>query len=553
MMRPSCERNASPGSNVIGAQRRARLWIVALLGGLLLSCGPQNAAAQTSEQERQRELVDRLLRELIQAELSKQDELTKPGNTQNLPPRPVNTAPVTANINRVRQLLDSFATEASRLTVAMSTNRNRNDNLRAHQHEALQFRARSAVVAQKASQTTNVQTIATEFESLDRDWRLLNTRLSQIHDVDNTTRQHIQRLNEIDQELCDLLKVRPQLNRSELLTKTTALVVDLRNLLEDIQIELDNAPNRTELLLAGGRLQQQARQVSTIVAENGDYDNIAEEYKRFRNLWGQFAANLRSHNNRYLERSVRRVRDVDNAIHDLLWLPRGIDRLQLLHLTQVLERDVDQFFNRSPLRLLINLPTPQAVLPTASEFYGVCEHFRDVVSRDEDQAELITSYHYIESSWRGFYNLFQHMQSDAAKHVLTEIEQSLAALRNALQIQETVDRGELVRLAAAMENLAETLEFDSRTWLNRRRDSRSRRPAAQELEGFAAAAKSFHENAVKGGSIQQLRTDSDALFERWERVKGVIAQCDTVDRAHLDHLASRINPVLVELRTRLVL
>src|SRR5690606_37709322 len=98
---------------------------------------------------------------------------------------------------------------------------------------------------------------------------------------------------------------------------------------------------------------------------------------------------------------------------------------------------------------------------------------------------------YIDEAWSEFKQLFMHMESEPAKQVLTQIEQSIVALRNALQVNDSLDRSQLTELAATLENLSEHLQFDSRSWLSRERDN-IRRPAEQELAALVAASKQFH-------------------------------------------------------------
>ena len=64
---------------------------------------------------------------------------------------------------------------------------------------------------------------------------------------------------------------------------------------------------------------------------------------------------LRNSDNRYVERQVRYLVDADNIVQQYLWLENKSDRNQLRQTAIALMRDVDEFYNRTPLKLLLNV------------------------------------------------------------------------------------------------------------------------------------------------------------------------------------------------------
>jgi hypothetical protein len=327
----------------------------------------------------------------------------------------------------------------------------------------------------------------------------------------------------------------------------------LQNLREDIELELEPSDARNQLVLTTQKLQQQAEHITYIVNDQADYDTIVSEYKRFQELWYPHAAKLRPVENPYVERNVRRIAQNNRTVHELLYLPQQVDPSQLLYLTNVLKKQVDEYFTRAPLKLLIELPTPEQALPTANEFYGMVENFADCVESGNNRSELIDAFRYIDGSWQSFDRVFRPIKSQKAQVVLNQIEESINALRDGLYIEkERFDSSAAVELAASLVNHAEHIEYEANRWLNKRRPP-YRAEAQEALGAFITKSRKFHESLVREIPVSQLRKDCLDVYEQWRKVYGFISKCDTEERPELGRLASRTTPALVELRTILEL
>lgn len=523
------------------------LWVLAM-GGVIVAVSPSRVAAQVNTQRES--IVDQLLRSLIESELEKRQNAR--AATRIPDPAPTSLSGGAPDVRQTQQILADVAQEANRLTNTLNAEQNRNPAIRPLMNDVLQARARATVLAQQSSRNVDPQQLQIDLKELDRTWRLIAYRLGRIPNLSTEARGSIAKLNQYEQQLRDLFKVTPQVDHRGLFQQTASLSSSLSHLLEDIEIELDQAADLNKLLIEGRRVEQQARQLLNLVADEEPYDVLVKQFQKFQEQWYPFAGRLRPFENRYIERSVRRVSSIENGMHETLLLPRRLDRQQLVHLTGVLQKDVNTFFTRAPLKLLIELPNPELVLSTADEFYGVCDNFIDCVQRGEEGQNLIGCFQYIEEGWQSFNRVFRPIKSDAAQHVLTEIEQSIYALRQELQLQEPFDRRLAADLAAALENLSETLDADTQAWLSKDRPS-FRAQAMRDSAAFAAATHRFHESILAGASPNQLRTEISELYDQWRRVYSYISQCQTSDRAHLGRMASRITPTLVELRTMFAL
>lgn len=541
-------------AGVIHLARRA----FRLLAGLgLVAClfvlaapAPLLAQAPASAKERRQRIVDDVLKGLRDSMMDNFDEHIglRPDQAE------ATARPDSESVLRpIRTSLAAFAEESQRLVAGLNNDLDYIPGIRPLLGDAIKIGAGSAVLNEKAKQASNRQVLAPEFETLDRQWRALSYRLRQVQNLDRVCLQRVDKLDELDRTLCDAFRIQKQVNRRDLAARTSSIASGLQNLREDIELELEPSENRNLLVLTTQKLQQQAEHIAYIVNDQADYETIVSEYKRFQDLWYPHAAKLRPIENPYVERNVRRIAQNNRAVHELLWLPQQIDPSQLLYLTTVLRKQVDEYFTRAPLKLLIELPSSEQALPTANEFYGMVENFADCVQSGNSRSELIDAFRYIDGSWQSFDRTFRPLKSQKAQVVLNQIGESVNALRDGLYIQkERFDSSAAVELAASLANHAEHIEYEAGRWLAKRRPP-YRDEATAATQAFIAKSRKFHESLVRGTNIGQLRKDCADLYEQWRTVYGFISKCDTEHRPELGRLASRTTPVLVELRTILEL
>ncbi len=507
-----------------------------------------------------REDVDDLLRQLIEQELQRRDQDRRDLNDPRQPD-PARAAPArltrpTREMEEAQRVLGNVARDADQLAVLLTEDMRRVPGIRPYLDDVLRLRARVTLLADRSRRIYDHRDILPDLRELDQEWRLLSYRLAQLRGLDSRTISQIQRLNTYAKELGRAFEISPQLDRQALLQKTAALSADLHNLMDDINIEVPRSQQQIDLLLRGRRIEQQARLVASTVAETGDYQKVITQYREFQRVWYPFATDLRPLNNRYLERGVRRVNDVDSAIQELLWMPQQIDRDKLLYLSSVLKRDVDDFFVRAPLKLMIELPNADQVLVVADEFYGVCENFADVVKREEDVQRMVDAYHFIEDAWRSFSTTFRPIKSTAAQQVLAEIGNNIVALGNALQVHgggydSGYDEKHALEIAASLDNLARHLENDIGLWLSVRTVN-FRDYVLRDSAQFRQTAQRIHEMLTRQADEADVAREADLLARDWARVYEHIQRCNTAEKPHLMRLASEISPQVVELRTILV-
>lgn len=529
-----------------------RAWLPVAVAVVALGMAAGPARAQVGPLSRPGGSDD-LLRRLIESELARRADEFKPSGTLPLPPRPddprlVGTPGV--GIDAVRRLLGDYAAEASRLASDLNNELDRFPAIRLTMTDVLKVRARAALLAQDSLRATDPQQIAPSFAELDRLWRTVSFKLGQLRGVNPAIMQSLTRLDAINQRVGESIQVRPQLDTVELMRQTAALAADLGNLIDDIEIELAQAPERQQLLLDGRRLEQQVRQVTATAYQRPEYDAIAREYALFRNQWQPYAARLMRYDSRYMQRSLQRIAAADQSINQLLWLPQELDRSQVALLSTKLRANIDDFFRRATLRLLVSLPGGN-YLPVSDAFYGSVENFASEVESGANAGSLLDAFGYVDSSWREFDGLFRQIESPAAQQLLGEIGQTVGALRVAMRVEGGLDNRATAESAAAIEALADQLERSVGYWLSYNQVP-FRNDALRETAGFHAAARRLHAAVSSGRQPPELRNEVNALFDAWLRTHDYVGRCNTREREQILGISSRITPLLVELQTQVM-
>lgn len=459
-------------------------------------------------------------------------------------------AAVTPEMKQIRPLIRSFSEAASQLTYSMNDQITRFPGLRSLYSDALTVSAEAIGLDRHATQHTDHRALLDDFEQLDADWRELAYKLQNVRGLPADTRDAISDLNALDQQIRKALNTQPQINRQNLALEAAGLAGDLENLQEDITAELGRTQQAQQYTIQAGRSRQQILAVVSM-SRDPQYDtaSLVREFKQYEAFWQPLAAKLQAEDNRYLERDIRRISLSTSKIHQLLLLPQTIDKAQLGYMAATLKKDIDDFFSRTPLIMVMHLPKASRALASADQFYGVCEHFVDQVNRGEGYDELVDSFRYIEEANQGFTDVYSAVNSDKAVASLQRIEQTVATIRMSLHIQrEDFDRTAAIELAASIANLTDQLDLATKQWLANDSQPFSAQ-CRQETTTLVSQATAIHNDLVRGVPVSQLQREIDTTYEHWRTAYKYLVKCQSDDRPILGRLSGRLTPALVELRT----
>ena len=300
-------------------------------------------------------------------------------------------------------------------------------------------------------------------------------------------------------------------------------------------------------------MQQQVTRVQAMVLEQYPYAGIVREYNFFDRPWELTLEQLRTVTNPYVERAINRVVQADNSIHELLWLETSTNRTQLKQTADALIRSVDDFYSRTPLKLLLSFKNAQNTLQVADNFYGTVQNFKDNLDRNESDEMIIDSYKYVEEFGAVFIRTFGTMQSQQGLVVLRQIEDGMASLRSSLKLGGTVSQVDTRRLqpiASSLENLADQLDWDVRNWLNTERPA-YRNEALQSSAAFMKRTQRLSKMMNTAPTLVELQKETDSLIQEWQAIYSYLSRCNTADRSYLAKAARDIRNDLTELNSQL--
>lgn len=450
--------------------------------------------------------------------------------------------------NLVREAWD----ESGKLYTALDADYRRSPQLRSLLTDLSRLRTLTGRLSQNLASTTDLKLLVEDFRQTDADWRIFSHRMSQARGLSTTTSQSLQRLDRLDLEIGKLFQIAPSLDRRTLLQQLSGLENHLFNLADELQRDI-NSP--TQLTTSSRKLQQQAARISSMVVDEYPYERIVSEYNRFDQSWLQLMPQLTTIRNSYVERNVQRITATNYNIHELLWIDTTTSRPQLRQTADALLQDVDEFYKRTNLLLLLSFKNASQTLSVATDFYGTVQNFIDILERNEDDTQVVESFRYIEDSGAVFLQTFRQMKSQAGIVVLQEIEDGIAALRRELNLGGSaprIDNTRLEPIVASLEDLADQVDLDIRQWLNSERPT-YRNEASAAATAFVKRCQRIHRLVDTNARPTELQRDVDALFNEWRNLYAFLERCRTSDRQNLAWRAKLINDDLIELDSLLQL
>jgi hypothetical protein len=466
------------------------------------------------------------------------------------PSAPATALPSNVDIDAVRRGLDAAARDANDLYRSLDGQSRYVPAVRQYLGGLVQLQSTAGGLSSRIRTVDDLKRYLPELRALDSDWDTLSYNLKRLRGLDSTATGLIARIDQTGDSLGKLLQMGPGVDYREIVLKANSLVTAMDRLIDDIDYQVGRTSQGRQLIYQGQQVEQQARHLSDSAFQQTTYDGLVQDFKLFQQLWSPFAGQLRQLNDKYLDRDAQQVAQAVRDVSTLLRMEQTLDRQQLLYMADQLTRDVDDFFSRAPLKILIKLPQADRALSTADEFYGNFENFVDCVNRGENQSDLQDTFGYIDGAWRNFAAVYRPLNSSDAQQVLNAIEKDVNVLRDALLIQGGFDRAKAADLAALVENLSGYLERDTRSWLRKAQPPYAAE-AQRDVTSFRQHAQELHEALVANANLREVQQMSDDLFDNWRRVYGHIIKCQTSERSSLAATSSQTTPALVELRTLL--
>ncbi len=523
--------------------------LAAIWFGCSIPLTTTDAIAQTNPRSASSEVLDGMVRSLIES------RVPNPPRTAAADRR-VPVAATDAQIREVRANLAGLAQELSQLVGTLYQDVNRTPGLRSLMGEALQVNATATLLSRQSAAQENLTWIAEEYRALDQAYRLLAFRLRELRNLSPTATRYLQRADEYQARLGQTLRVNPQLDRDQVMQQAAALATDVLRLVEEIDYEVADARTRYDLLLEGRRVYQQSRRISMDASQASSLEDVRGSYDQFQQIWEPLAARLRPLQLRLVDRQLQRVEASERSLQELLMLPVEVNRAELLYLTQILQRDLDQLMDGVTLRHLTALTQGRdRIIGDTNDFYAACGDFAECVRSGETPETMAQLYDYLDSNWQRVANILKNAEPTEARQVYRQLDRSVNEIREILAVPKSVDRERIVQLGAELENLAARLEFDIRSSVSARPTAYPaafRTQCVQAAQEFRNVARQLNAEILAGQRMDRIRELTSQTLARWNVVLPYLDRFPGADRDHLYQTRRQIAPALVDLQAMTV-
>jgi len=505
------------------------------------------------------ELFENLLRSLIESRVedSQQAERYYPA-----PP----TNPVPAELQESERIFGQFEQEAGRLFDFLSQDARTRRELRVHLNPTLQVQADATVLYRLTRQNGNATAIRAEFVNLDQDWRALSHQLESAIGLSAQTRASVRKLDSYDRRLNELFDVSPQIAERQFLRLIDTLSNDLQYLLDDIAIELGRTQQGRQLLIQGRLIEQQLRYMAAAIEDRNSRDAVVSEFEKFNALWEPFAGQLWPLKNRYLERGLQRIEKTERELRDVLWLTTEIDNRQLIRLTDVLVEDVDQLYQATNLKVLMNLDSQRSqegyirqisnyrdsFMDAAQSFHNANKTFKESVKGNGQLEQLQNEFRNVQQKWEDLEASYRGVSQPEILRLLKSTDQTIVSIQQALQMDSVFDRNKAMQILASLENHGEHLQEDFSTIVlpNSRYNRQFSIQGLHTSQQFTAFARQIHYDLAEGVDPEDVRARCNTLVRGWNYLNGeFIHKLEGREREELNHISSQITPLIVQLQT----
>ncbi|MCP4783398.1 MAG: hypothetical protein GY903_29865 [Fuerstiella sp.] len=490
-----------------------------------------------------------LLRALIESQLEK--SLRRNGGAPNSHEHGnPGDSRVTPEMLRLRPITASYAQESAALSALLNTDARRSFEVRRQLQAAIQLQANATALNQRSAHQANHLAMLDEYRGLNSEWTTLSHQLDQCRSLSAQTRACIKRVARLDAQYCSLLGIQEQFNNSRLTREAYTLTAYLRDLVDDVQ---DTAPrpgashNRT--LRSLGRLNQEADYFAQLVSRGVQFKKAVTEYRQLYRSWQSVEEELEGYSGNSMARTMRRIRESHQTIHELLRLEIGIDRNLVLHLIHEIDDDLTGLFKSITLDEMMALPDADALTEAADAVYGNVQNLDDLVHREESPQAIAEAWVYADEAWEVFAFYVAPSLNAQTQVSLRSIGQAMQSLKHTMGINVSFDRNALVRSASSLENMGEHLVTAIRRWQTHP-GNHNRNLVAQTQE-LVDHCHHLEQSLAAGRNAANHRQECDEIVTVWQKIRPELKKCDTDERETINHIIGAFTPELIRLRTML--
>lgn len=519
-----------------------------LVAASCLVCGLTETSVAQNDSSRRQEMFDSLLKSLIESQLNRPQEAPQ---VERVNPNVAQPQATTNQLREVRELSRSFSQELSRLFDILNQDIRHDPYLAVHFNSTLKVSANAAVLARRSEQARDLATLRPDFTELDREWRALSYQLESSN-ISQACKSSVRTVNSYHQRLAKLFEMNPQIDSQKFMRLTDSLEVSVDNLMDEISTELGWTNETRQLLLMGRICQQQVRYMTLNTEVSRNRERAVAEYNKFQQLWAPFASQLWPLKNRYIERDLQRIEQIDRDLQEVLLLPIATDHRQLVRLSEVLQTELTGIMEATTLNDLVTLKHADNVEKTARDFQGSVKRLITSAQQNRDLNQLQNDFRMVDTQWTKFEDAYKGCEKSEILRLLKSTEKTMASLREGVKIQSTFNRSEALQVIASLENYGKHLQDDFSTYVVQggRYDRGFAYQGLHTCHQFTAFANNIHQSLADGADPEDLRDRCEVLARGWNYLNNeYLLKLQGAERIQLSELSAEITPQIVRLQT----
>ncbi len=499
--------------------------------------------------DKAKEIAKGLLKALIESQLERQGrDSFRPGQAappvQADIPRPVQA---TNEMVQMRRLLASLNQETATLTAQLNADSRRSPNARNLLPDALQFQATTTATLQRAERENNHLVLQLPLQTLDQNWKPLAHRIASTQGTSAATRECTDRISRFNAQLCQILGIREQFNGRELVRAADLLAADLKTLTDDVSYTGSSNVKTQRLIPRMRRLQEQATLFANLSASGAQFPTVVAEYRVLFQSWLALRPELDQYPVRTVARTVSRIQETHQTIHQLLRLDFGIDLALIQKMSEALERDITELCRTVTLEQIMTLPDSRSLPSSADALFGMAQNLSDVVARKESIQAIGEAWLYLDEQWHLFEFYLSPIHTPDTCRRIEGLSQSITSLKNAIGVSVVFDRNQVLQQTAALESLTEHLHEVLHRWFSR---------PGQQAAGLIEKTHQLEDRCAELTALANSRRDPaaigakcDEIILAWQQVRPELSKCQTEERESIEQIIDDFVPALIRLRT----
>lgn len=528
-------------------QRLALLRPILTLAFIFMVCCRTQALAQRNEAGK--DIAKGLLKALIESQLERQGRETY-GPGRPVPPvigeipRPAQATP---EMIQIRRILTSVGQETNALVLVVSEEGRRNPEFRRLTADVIQFQGIVRASQQRADRENNHLTLQLLIQNLDQVWKPLAHQIGAQRNGSATLRQTAERISQLDAQVCQILGIRDQYNRRELVRAADVLTADVRTLTDEVSYNGSSASDRSRLLARLRKLQDQATLFSNLAAGGDQFRSIVAEYQNLFQSWQVLRPDLDQYSARTVSRIAARIQETHRTIHQLLRLEYSFDQVMVQKMAETLERELTEVYRSITLEQMMVLTDNRSLPTAADELFGTAQNLTDVVTRNESLTAVGEAWLFLQERWELFEFYLASIRTPEIRRRIEGVSQSIDLLQDAIGVTVTFDRRVLSRQAATLEGMADHLQLIVRRWMNR--PGQQDVALSTQIQQLSERCHELTQLINVGRDQETLAVKCDDVISDWQQLRPALSRCETEEKEPIEQTVDAFIPALIQLRT----